>query len=211
VYLSTGASGRTLPAAPSPDFAAEVRPPLGKRRNLDHSRFLRFPNGPRSCPINFLVAGGRRGLDTRRRCAQIRPRMEKRSVAFLAVLFLLAARVPIPVFAEDPAIVLSPAEWDFGAIPAGSRAFLTLQVSNRGARDVAVSLLPTCDCLSTGPSRRVIAAGSRAEFRLSILAEDEESGQVRESYLIQTDAPGMDHFFYAVHGVVKGRPQRAPR
>jgi hypothetical protein len=76
--------------------------------------------------------------------------------------------------------------------------------ANRGDREVTVSVLPTCDCLSTGPSRRVIAAGSQAEFRFSILAEDDERGEVRESYLIQTDLAGMDHFFYSVHGVVKG-------
>jgi hypothetical protein len=50
----------------------------------------------------------------------------------------------------------------------------------------------------------VIQAGGGADFRFSILAEDDESGEVRESYLIQTNLKGMDHFFYPVHGIVKG-------
>jgi hypothetical protein len=134
--------------------------------------------------------------------------MGKRSLAFLVISLLVAASVPARAFSEAPAIVLSPAEWDFGTITAGSRAFLTLHVTNQGSRDVAVSVLPTCDCLSTGPSRRVVPAGSQAEFRFSFLAEDGESGEVRETYLIQTDLPGLDHFFYSVHGVVKGSAQK---
>lgn len=126
--------------------------------------------------------------------------MEKRFVSAVALLLLL---VTPRLLADSPVIVLTPAEWDFGTIDAGSRAFLTLRVANRGDRAVIVSVLPDCDCLSTGPSRRVIPAGSQAEFRFSILAEDDESGEVRETYLIQTDLPGMDHFFYSVHGVVK--------
>lgn len=55
------------------------------------------------------------------------------------------------------------------------------------------------------PSRRTIAPGSSAEFRFSILAEDDESGDVRESYLVQTDLEGMDHFYYMVHGTVKAK------
>jgi hypothetical protein len=134
--------------------------------------------------------------------------MEKRFLSALALLILLASP---RVAADAPIIVLTPAEWDFGTISAGSRAFLTLHVANRGDREVTVSVLPDCDCLSTGPSRRVIAAGSEAEFRFSILAEDDESGVVRESYLVQTDLKELDHFFYWVHGIVKGRaPKPAP-
>jgi len=122
----------------------------------------------------------------------------------LVLGFLLAASTPQPVFSEGSALAFSPAEWEFGTLAAGSRAFVTLHVSNQGTRDVTVSILPTCDCLSTGPSRQVIPAGGRADFKFSILAEDDESGEVRESYLIQTDLKGMDHFFYSVHGIVKG-------
>jgi hypothetical protein len=134
--------------------------------------------------------------------------MEKRFVSALAVIVLLAAQHAL---AEAPVIVLTPSEWDFGTIDAGSRAFLTLRVANHGDRAVTVSVLPDCDCLSTGPSRRVIAAGSQGEFRFSILAEDDESGVVRETYLFQTDLPGLDHFFYSVHGVVKGAAQKPSR
>jgi hypothetical protein len=129
--------------------------------------------------------------------------MQKRSLAVLALVCVLAVSVAERGRADSPSIVFSPAEWDFGTLTAGSRAFLTLQVTNRGDRAVTVSVLPDCDCLSTGPSRRVIPAGSQAEFRFSFLAEEDESGEVRETYLIQTDLKGMDHLFYTVHGVVK--------
>jgi hypothetical protein len=122
----------------------------------------------------------------------------------LALAFLLSVSTPQHAFPEGAALVFSPASWEFGTLLAGSRAFVTLHVSNQGGRDATVSILPTCDCLSTGPSRQVIPAGGGADFRFSILAEDDESGEVRESYLIQTDLKGMDHFFYSVHGIVKG-------
>jgi hypothetical protein len=126
----------------------------------------------------------------------------------LVLAFLFAASTPQPAFPQGPALAFSPAEWEFGTLAAGSRAFITLHVSNKGGRDVTVSILPDCGCLSTGPSRQVIPAGGRADFKFSILAEDDESGEVRESYLIQTDLKGMDHFFYSVHGIVKGPAQK---
>ncbi len=130
-------------------------------------------------------------------------------VLVLALLF--AATMPQPASAEGPALIFSPAEWEFGTLVAGSRAFLTLQVTNQGSRDVTISILPTCGCLSTGPSRQVVPAGGRTDFKFSILAEDDESGEIRENYLIQTDLKGMDHFFYSVHGIVKSpQPKSDP-
>ncbi len=130
-------------------------------------------------------------------------------IAIAAVLAIFFALTPSqPAFCEGPALAFSPPQWEFGTIPAGSRAFLTLRVANRADRKVTVSVIPMCDCLSTGPSRQVIAPGSRAEFRFSILAEEDESGDVRESYIVQTDLPGLDHFYYQVHGTVK--PKRQP-
>jgi hypothetical protein len=129
----------------------------------------------------------------------------------LVLALLFAVSTPQSVFPEGSALAFSPAEWEFGTLMAGSRAFVTLHVSNQGSRDITVSILPTCDCLSTGPSRQIVPAGGGADFRFSILAEDDESGEVRESYLIQTDLKGMDHFFYSVHGIVKGPAPKSDR
>ncbi|MGO9310553.1 MAG: DUF1573 domain-containing protein [Spirochaetia bacterium] len=121
----------------------------------------------------------------------------------LSLVLVSAASMPRHAFAEGPAVTFSPAEWDFGTLAAGSRAFLTLRVTNKGDRQVTVSVLPTCDCLSTGPSRRVIPAGSESDFRFSFLAEEGERGAVNETYLVQTDLKGLDHFYFPVHGIVK--------
>jgi hypothetical protein len=121
----------------------------------------------------------------------------------LVLAILLAASTPQAAYTEGPALSFSPSQWEFGTLTAGSRAFVTLRVTNQGSRDVTVSIVPTCGCLSTGPSRQVVPARGAADFRFSILAEDDESGEVRETYLIQTDLKGMDHFFYPVHGMVK--------
>jgi hypothetical protein len=129
----------------------------------------------------------------------------------LILALLFAAATPQPASAEGLALAFSPAQWEFGTLEAGSRAFLTLHVTNQGSRDVTISILPTCGCLSTGPSRQVVPAGGRTDFSFSILAEDDESGEVRENYLIQTDLKGLDHFFYSVHGIVKGpQPKSDP-
>jgi len=123
-------------------------------------------------------------------------------VLVLAILFAVSS--PQQAAAEGSALTLTPPRWEFGVLQAGSRAFVTLHVRNQGTRDATITVLPTCDCLSTGPSRQVVAAGGQADFQFSILAEDDESGDVRESYLILTDLKGLDHFYYPVHGVVKG-------
>ena len=134
--------------------------------------------------------------------------MGRRRQSILALIAVLAAAASPRLTAESPAIVFSPAQWDFGTIPAGTRAFLTVRVINRADHDVTVSLLPTCGCLSSGPSRGLIAAGSQAEFRFSFLAEDDERGEVRETFLVQTDLKALDHFYYQVHGTVGGPAQK---
>jgi hypothetical protein len=77
-------------------------------------------------------------------------------------------------------------------------------VKNQGTQSATITIVPTCDCLTTGPSRQVVAPGGQADFAFTILAEDDESGEVRETYLIMTNLKGLDHFYYPVHGVVKG-------
>jgi hypothetical protein len=121
----------------------------------------------------------------------------------LAAVVAAAVFLPAPLFSEGAALVLSPGKWEFGSIPAGSRAFLTLHAANTGSRDITVTIIPTCDCLSTGPSKRVIPAGQKVEFRLSFLAEENEAGYVQESYIILTDLKELDHLYYQVHGFVK--------
>jgi hypothetical protein len=118
----------------------------------------------------------------------------------LALWFVLVA---IPGFAADPQITLSPPDWDFGTLTAGNRAHGTLEVANLTDRTVTVFVIPTCDCLTVGPSRISIPAGSRGSFQLTILAEEDEVGEVRESFLFQTDLPGKRFFSYWVHGTVE--------
>jgi hypothetical protein len=133
--------------------------------------------------------------------------MRRRALrVLLAAAVTAAVFLPPPAFAEGAPLVLSPGKWEFGSIPAGSRAFLTLQVVNPGSQDVTVTVIPTCDCLSTSLSKQLIPAGGKVEFRLSFLAEADEAGYVRESYIILTDLKALDHFYYQVHGFVKGAP-----
>jgi len=122
---------------------------------------------------------------------------------FLVAAVILVAAVPARVGAEGP-LVLSPAKWEFGSIPAGTRAFLSLKVANTGSTPITVTVVPTCDCLTTSRSRQVVAAHGEAEFRLTFLAEQDEAGFVRESYIVLTDAEGLDHFYYWAHGFVIG-------
>ncbi len=119
----------------------------------------------------------------------------------------LSVLLPARSFAEGSPLVLSPQTWEFGSIPAGTRAFLTLKVANTSAKSITVTVIPTCDCLSTSRSRQVVAAGRQVEFRLSFLAEADEAGFVRESYIVLTDAEGLDHFYYWAHGFVIGAPK----
>ena len=127
---------------------------------------------------------------------------------FVALGLLLAVAAAQPAAAEGPGLTFSPPKWDFGILQAGSRAFITLHVKNSGSQAATITVLPTCDCLTTGPSRQVVAAGGQADFAFTILAEDDESGDVHESYLVLTDVKGLDHFYYPVRGVVKGPAPR---
>jgi hypothetical protein len=127
---------------------------------------------------------------------------EKMKVILTVCICLFIACLA-PVFAESPALAFSPREWQFGTIPPGTRAFLTLHVKNLSDKDVTVSVLPTCDCLSTGPSKLVIRPGAQGVFRFSFLAEEDERGPVKESYIIQTSQKGLEFFYYKVSGVIE--------
>ncbi len=127
-------------------------------------------------------------------------------LVFAAALFLAA--LAGPAFSDDRPLVLVPGRWEIGTLEAGNRAFLTLQVTNTGSRSITLTVIPTCDCLSTGPSSRTIAPGGHGEFRFSFLAEQDESGDVRETYLVLTDLEENDHFYYQVHGVVTPAPRK---
>jgi hypothetical protein len=130
--------------------------------------------------------------------------MRRKSVLLvLAAVALIAVADAPEAFAEGAGISLSPPEWDLGTVTAGTRMHLVLHVVNNADRKVTVSVIPNCGCLSTGPSRQVIPAGSSADFRFSFLVEEGERGRIRESYLIQTDLKSLDHFFFPVHGVIK--------
>ena len=124
-------------------------------------------------------------------------------MVLLPVVALWLVLIAIPAFTVDPQITLSPPDWDFGTLVAGNRAHGTLEVTNASARPVTVSVIPTCDCLTTGPSRISIPAGSRGRFQLTILAEEDEVGEVRESFLVQTDLPGKAFSYYWVHGTAE--------
>jgi hypothetical protein len=130
--------------------------------------------------------------------------------ACAAALLLPASAGAEASEAEGPGLVFSPQEWDFGSLTPGTRARLTLTVDNPGPRAVTVSILPTCDCLTVGPSRLTIAAGSQGEFQLTILAEEDEAGAVQETFLVQTNDPRRPWFYYPVHGAVSpqsGKPE----
>jgi len=123
-------------------------------------------------------------------------------------LVVLALAAPVLARAEGSPLVLSPEKWELGSIPAGTRAYLTLKVANTSSKPITVTVIPTCDCLTTSRSDQVIPARGRAEFRLTFLAEQDEAGSVRESYIVLTDAEGLDHFYYWAHGFVIGKAAR---
>jgi len=123
-------------------------------------------------------------------------------VIFTVCICLFMA-CPSQIFAEGPTLTFSPREWQFGRIQPGTRAFLTLHVTNHSDRDVTVSVIPMCDCLSTGPSKLVIRPAAQGDFRFSFLAEKDERGPVKESYIIQTSQKGLEFFYYKVLGVIR--------
>jgi len=127
---------------------------------------------------------------------------------FLLAAVVLAAAAPVHARAESSPLVLSPEKWEFGSIPAGTRVFLTLTMTNTGSKPITVTVVPTCDCLTTSRSRQVVPAHGQVEFRLTFLAEQDEAGFVRESYIVLTDAEGLDHFYYRAHGFVIGAAAR---
>jgi cytochrome c biogenesis protein CcdA len=125
-------------------------------------------------------------------------RIHLRPIISLA-LFLAA----IAAFAQSPSgLVFSPAQWDYGSLAQGERAFLTLVVSNPGTRPVTVTFIPTCSCLTVDPATRIIAADGRAAFSLTYDSTD-DSGITWRGYIVRSDAPGARDGQYLLHGVVR--------
>jgi len=112
-----------------------------------------------------------------------------------AVLFIASA-----ASAEERTLVFSPPDWDVGTVSVGARIDLTLVVRNTGATAVSVSLIPTCGCLSAAPSRLHVRPGANEKILLTFRPDAGPAGEIKESFLIQTDVKGQEWQYYWVHG-----------
>ncbi len=126
-------------------------------------------------------------------------RRRARTIAIAAFLGFAAFR---GIAADDP-LTLSASGWDFGTVSQSDRPGMTLTVANRSTSSITVTLIPTCDCLSVDPSRRAVAPGAAASFRIEFDPSGEE-GEVSRTLVIATDIPGRPRTLFTVTGTVTG-------
>jgi hypothetical protein len=122
-----------------------------------------------------------------------------RTIALAALLGFAAFRG----IAEDDPLVFSATAWDFGTVDPAASPETTLSVANRSTSTVIMTLISTCDCLVVDPSRRVMAPGATAAFRIAFDPSDEQ-GEVSRTLVVATDISGRPRSLFTVTGRVTG-------
>jgi cytochrome c biogenesis protein CcdA len=122
------------------------------------------------------------------------------------LVFLMSAAVLFG--AEKSTLVFSPPQWKFGMIAQGARVQQAVVVRNPGSLPVTVTLVPTCTCLTSEPSARVLAARGEGTFVLRYDSSD-DTGVTRKDFIVQTDPPGPDVLVYTLTGTVRAQKNPA--
>jgi len=111
----------------------------------------------------------------------------------------------------EPAITVTPPEWDFGRIDrSGGAVTAEMVVENKSGQEVLITFLSTCDCLWIIPAELSLDPGQAARVDLSFDPID-DSGSVEKDIIIRTTLEQMPKALYLVHGEVIGEEPAAER
>ena len=111
----------------------------------------------------------------------------------------------------EPAITVTPPEWDFGRIDrSGGAVTAEMVVENKSGQEVLITFLSTCDCLWIIPAELSLDPGQAARVDLSFDPID-DSGSVEKDIIIRTTLEQMPKALYLVHGEVNGEEPAAER
>lgn len=113
---------------------------------------------------------------------------------FISVMFLLSY--------SAAAIVVTPGEWDFGTLES-DRGLVSqvVQILNNSDREITVTLISTCGCLTVAPAVLRLRAGENGAVTLFFDPVDEK-GLVEKDMIILTTQPGFTKALFLVHGEV---------
>ena len=108
------------------------------------------------------------------------------------------------------AIVVTPSEWDFSTIESDSAPISqVVQILNNSDREITVTLISTCGCLSAAPAMLKLPAGESGDVTL-VFDPVDEKGRVEKDMIILTNQPGFTKSLFLVHGEVPA-VQKSPR
>jgi cytochrome c biogenesis protein CcdA len=111
----------------------------------------------------------------------------------------------------EPALTITPPQWDFGRIErSGGAVTLEMVVENKSGQEVVITFLSTCDCLWITPSELSLDAGQAARVELGFDPID-DSGPVEKDIIIRTTLEQMPKALYLVYGEVVGEQPGAER
>jgi len=128
---------------------------------------------------------------------------------FVSILLLLSY--------SAAAIVVTPSEWDFSTIESdGGLERQVVQILNNYDREITVTLISTCGCLTVDPAMLKLQAGEIGTVTLFFDPVDEK-GLVERDMIILSTQPGFTKVLFLVHGEVleardgkKGGAEKSP-
>jgi hypothetical protein len=113
-------------------------------------------------------------------------RARRATCAIAAIGMVLAASLGCSPAALRPGSAKVEVEkqvWDFGTIERGQRATGKLEVKNRGASTVRLSLVTSCDCLASEVYPAVVPPSGSAWISLSFLGDEVKDATSKTLYL----------------------------
>lgn len=100
------------------------------------------------------------------------------------------------------AIVVTPGEWDFGTIESdGGLVSQVVQILNNSEREITVTLISTCGCLTVAPAMLKLQAGESGAVTF-FFDPVYEKGRVEKDMIILTTQPGVPKTLFLVRGEV---------
>jgi len=119
---------------------------------------------------------------------------------FSTAVFLFASRAAGAQAAIPPEF--SPPEWKYGVIGRDEIVRKEIVATNRGAKRIELSLVPTCDCLKVSPATLALAPGASASLSLRFDPRDDE-GKTQKFFIVKTDPPAAKSAYFVLSGVVR--------
>lgn len=106
----------------------------------------------------------------------------------------------------QPVLHIDPLQYDYGTVNEGDKVKKEITLSNRGDRELSVSITTSCNCLVVGDDSFTLKPGAKKNVLLSFNTKG-YSGKVTREFIIQSNDPEKSLIYYQMKGTINTGPE----